>query len=74
MKFPVNLSHVLATLAVLMTVCAPLLVPATAEARRGAAACGPRGCGAAACGPRGAPRSDAPVLPFGRPSGATSWW
>ncbi|EJT00955.1 hypothetical protein [Rhizobium sp. CCGE 510] len=53
MKFMNILSHMLATLAVLMTVCAPVLVPATAEARRGVAACGPRGCGAAACGPRG---------------------
>ncbi|MBB3160003.1 hypothetical protein E0I74_29405 [Rhizobium laguerreae] len=54
MKILVILSHMLSTLAVLMMVCAPLLVPATAEAaRRGVAACGPRGCGAAACGPRG---------------------
>jgi hypothetical protein len=53
MKILVNLSHMLATLAVLMLVCAPVLVPTTAEARRGVAACGPRGCGAAACGPRG---------------------
>jgi len=53
MKILVILSHMLATLALLMLVCAPILVPATAEARRGVAACGPRGCGAAACGPRG---------------------
>ncbi|TBD05244.1 hypothetical protein ELH21_12945 [Rhizobium leguminosarum] len=53
MKILVTLSRMLATLAVIMTVCAPVLVPVTAEARRGVAACGPRGCGAAACGPRG---------------------
>ncbi|MGO7215559.1 hypothetical protein ACC817_33460 [Rhizobium ruizarguesonis] len=53
MKFLVIPTHMLATLAVIMTVCAPVLVPTTAEARRGVAACGPRGCGAAACGPRG---------------------
>ncbi|MFL5011315.1 hypothetical protein [Rhizobium sp.] len=53
MKILVIPTHMLATLAVIMTVCAPVLVPTTAEARRGVAACGPRGCGAAACGPRG---------------------
>ncbi|MBY5352065.1 hypothetical protein HFO94_00535 [Rhizobium leguminosarum] len=53
MKILVMPTHMLATLAVIMTVCAPVLVPTTAEARRGVAACGPRGCGAAACGPRG---------------------
>ncbi|MBY5365396.1 hypothetical protein HFO91_28695 [Rhizobium leguminosarum] len=53
MKILVISTHMLATLAVIMTVCAPVLVPTTAEARRGVAACGPRGCGAAACGPRG---------------------
>ncbi|MBY5406155.1 MULTISPECIES: hypothetical protein [Rhizobium] len=53
MKILVIPTHMLATLAVIMTVCAPVLAPTTAEARRGVAACGPRGCGAAACGPRG---------------------
>lgn len=53
MKILVIPTRMLATLAVIMTVCAPVLVPTTAEARRGVAACGPRGCGAAACGPRG---------------------
>ncbi|MGO7542936.1 hypothetical protein ACC680_30710 [Rhizobium ruizarguesonis] len=53
MKILVTPTHMLATLAVIMTVCAPVLIPTTAEARRGVAACGPRGCGAAACGPRG---------------------
>ncbi|MGR4843196.1 hypothetical protein ACIPSK_11300 [Rhizobium sp. LARHSG275] len=53
MKILVIPTQMLATLAVIMTVCAPVLVPTTAEARRGVAACGPRGCGAAACGPRG---------------------
>ncbi|MGO8658210.1 hypothetical protein ACC771_21825, partial [Rhizobium ruizarguesonis] len=53
MKILVIPTHMLATLAVIMTVCAPVLIPTTAEARRGVAACGPRGCGAAACGPRG---------------------
>ncbi|MGO7783570.1 hypothetical protein ACC717_26210 [Rhizobium ruizarguesonis] len=53
MKILVIPTHMLATLAVIMTVCAPVLVPTAAEARRGVAACGPRGCGAAACGPRG---------------------
>ncbi|CAN7432448.1 hypothetical protein HFO98_11945 [Rhizobium leguminosarum] len=53
MKILVIPTHMLATLAIIMTVCAPVLVPTTAEARRGVAACGPRGCGAAACGPRG---------------------
>ncbi|MBW8791246.1 MAG: hypothetical protein JF594_26905 [Rhizobium leguminosarum] len=53
MKILVMPTHMLATLAVIMTVCAPVLAPTTAEARRGVAACGPRGCGAAACGPRG---------------------
>ncbi|MBX4870849.1 hypothetical protein [Rhizobium bangladeshense] len=53
MKILVILTHMLSTLAVLMMVCAPLLIPTTVEARRGVAACGPRGCGAAACGPRG---------------------
>ncbi|MBY4606601.1 hypothetical protein K6M90_02815 [Rhizobium sp. 9T] len=42
MKILAILSHLLATLAILMTVCAPVLVPATAEAaRRGVAARGP---------------------------------
>ncbi|CAN7415178.1 hypothetical protein [Rhizobium leguminosarum] len=53
MKILVIPTRMLATLAVIMTVCAPVLIPTTAEARRGVAACGPRGCGAAACGPRG---------------------
>jgi len=46
-------SHLLAALAAIVLVFAPVLVPSTAEARRGVAACGPRGCAAAACGPRG---------------------
>jgi hypothetical protein len=46
-------SHLLGAFALMMLVFAPVLVPSTAEARRGVAACGPRGCGAAACGPRG---------------------
>ncbi|MBY5580492.1 hypothetical protein [Rhizobium leguminosarum] len=66
MKILVILSHMLATLAVMMTVSAPVLIPVTAEAaRRGVAACGPRGCGAAACGPRGCAavgRRTAPVV------------
>ncbi|ULR45667.1 hypothetical protein [Rhizobium sp. K102] len=66
MKILVIPTHMLATLAVIMTVCAPVLVPAPAEAaRRGVAACGPRGCGAAACGPRGCAavgRRTAPVV------------
>ncbi|MBY3441227.1 hypothetical protein [Rhizobium laguerreae] len=66
MKILVILSHMLATLAVMMTVSAPVLIPVTAEAaRRGVAACGPRGCGAAARGPRGCAavgRRTAPVV------------
>ncbi|KAF5884431.1 MULTISPECIES: hypothetical protein [Rhizobium] len=66
MKMLVIPTRMLATLAVMMTVCAPVLAPVTAEAaRRGVAACGPRGCGAAACGPRGCAavgRRTAPVV------------
>ncbi|MBY3178134.1 hypothetical protein HFO27_26435 [Rhizobium leguminosarum] len=66
MKILVILSHMLATLAVMMTDSAPVLIPVAAEAaRRGVAACGPRGCGAAACGPRGCAavgRRTAPVV------------
>ncbi|PZM14384.1 hypothetical protein [Rhizobium tubonense] len=42
-------------LALFMLVAAPMLAasPADAYDRRGAAACGPRGCAAAGCGPRG---------------------
>jgi hypothetical protein len=40
-------------IAVLITSLLPLLSVAPAEARSGAAACGPRGCAAAGCGPRG---------------------
>jgi hypothetical protein len=41
-------------IAVLIMALAPLLSASPAEAyRRGAAACGPRGCAAAGCGPRG---------------------
>ncbi|QKK26970.1 hypothetical protein [Rhizobium hidalgonense] len=67
MKILVNLLHMLVTLAVLMMVCAPVLFPATAEARRGVAACGPRGCGAAACGPRGCAAVGRTTRPVVRP-------
>jgi len=61
-------SHIFASLAVLMLVGAPVLFPSTAEARRGAAACGPRGCGAAACGPRGCAAAGRPAGPAYRPA------
>jgi hypothetical protein len=41
------------TLSVFAMVSAPIFGASPAEARRAAAACGPRGCAAAACGPRG---------------------
>lgn len=53
MKISKTVSSLPSLLAILMLVGSPVLVPETAEARRGVAACGPRGCGAAACGPRG---------------------
>lgn len=53
MKITKIISHLPSVLAVLMLISAPILVPSAAEARRGVAGCGPRGCGVAACGPRG---------------------
>jgi len=53
MKIPKTIGKMLSAISILMLVTAPILSPSSAEARRGVAACGPRGCGAAACGPRG---------------------
>ncbi|KAA6474637.1 hypothetical protein DXT98_30690 [Agrobacterium sp. ICMP 7243] len=55
MKVLIVIRNLMMTLAVVMTALSPLLTasPADARYRRGAAACGPRGCAAAACGPRG---------------------
>lgn len=53
MKISKVVTHLPSVLAVLMMISTPVFVPSPAEARRGAAACGARGCGVAACGPRG---------------------
>jgi hypothetical protein len=53
MKIQNTIGKILAAISILMLIAAPILSPSSAEARRGVAACGPRGCGAAACGPRG---------------------
>lgn len=75
MKILVILSHMLATLAVMMTVCAPVLVPATAEAaRRGVAACGREAVAPQPADHADALLSGAEQLPwFARPSGVASW-
>lgn len=53
MKIFKAFGNAIAAIAVLLLVSAPMFGATPAEARRGVAACGPRGCGAAACGPRG---------------------
>jgi hypothetical protein len=53
MKILKATANVLVTLSMLMLVAAPIFGASSAEARRAAAACGPRGCAAAGCGPNG---------------------
>jgi len=53
MNFLKTTANILATISVLMLISTPILGASPAEARRAAAACGPRGCAAAGCGPRG---------------------
>lgn len=68
MKTSKIVSHLLSLIAVLMLISIPVLLPSTAEARRGAAACGPRGCGVAACGPRGCAAAGRRHAPAYRPA------
>lgn len=53
MKVLKTTANVLATLSMLILLAASIFGASSAEARRAAAACGPRGCAAAGCGPNG---------------------